>query len=174
MRIGIVSDSHGKADRLAVAMKTFADHGCHVIVHCGDISNRSSVEALAHSPMDAYLVAGNMDRHYTDLPLHAHHAGIHFHPLFIEVPLGDGRHLVAAHGHQQELLAELIAGWQFPYLCHGHTHRRRDERDRTVRIICPGALWRPRKPSRPSVAVLDTDSDELAFIDLSNRPCPRL
>ena len=64
------------------------------------------------------------------------------------------------------LLAELGAGGQFAYVCHGHTHKRTDERNGRVRVICPGALAHPRKPRRAGLAVLDTDADELTFIDL--------
>ncbi|RLS46748.1 MAG: metallophosphoesterase, partial [Planctomycetota bacterium] len=47
------------------------------------------------------------------------------------------------------------------YLLHGHTHVCRDERHGATRIINPGALHRA---SEFTVALLDTDSDELQFL----------
>ena len=51
-------------------------------------------------------------------------------------------------------------------MVHGHTHVRRDERigvggGKTVRVINPGALQRAREKS---VAVLDTERDEVRFV----------
>ena len=166
MRVAIVSDSHGHAAALAGALGVLSDQGCDAIVHCGDISNRSSVAALGAAAAETYLVAGNMDRRYHDLADDARRVGVHFSPRCIEVPLGGGEHMAVTHGHDGHLLDGLIAGGQFAYVCHGHTHRRRDERNGRVRIICPGALSHPRRPRRPGLAVLDVDADELTFIDL--------
>ena len=166
MRIGIVSDSHGQVATLRHALAILADRDCEAIVHCGDICNRPSVKALGSASGETYLVAGNMDLHYSALARHARRAGVHFSPRSIEVPLGDGQYLVATHGHHHGLLDELVAGQQFPYVCCGHTHRRRDEQCGTVRIICPGALWQPRAPTHPTVAVLVAETNELTFIDL--------
>ena len=63
-------------------------------------------------------------------------------------------------------LSALIASGQFPWVCHGHTHRTRDERIGKVRVINPGALKSPRDPRHPTVAVLDTEADMLEFIEL--------
>ena len=170
MKIAIVSDSHGQTEALRCALDVLADRNCEAIVHCGDISNRRSVEALGSAAAETYLVAGNMDRHYHGLARHARKAGVHFSQRCIEVPLGNSHHLVITHGHHLNLLEELIAGQQFPYVCHGHTHRRADKRRAGVRIICPGALSEPRDPARATVAVLDVDRDELTFIELDSLP----
>jgi len=69
--------------------------------------------------------------------------------------------VAATHGHDPRLLGELIADCQFPYVCHGHTHRLRDERVGDVRIINPGALHRAKMHT---VAVLDTDTDVLEHV----------
>ena len=61
---------------------------------------------------------------------------------------------------------ELVAGGQFPYVCHGHTHRAADERQANVRVICPGALRHPKHPTRPSAAVLDAAEDTVTFIEV--------
>jgi len=166
MRVGIVSDSHGHTDTPVRALEMLSDQGCDAIVHCGDISNRSSVDALGAAAAETYLVAGNMDRRYHDLADDARRAGVHFSPRCIEAPLGGGEHMAVTHGHDGRLLDGLVAGGHFAYVCHGHTHKRRDERNGRVRIICPGALSHPRRPHRAGLAVLDVDTDELTFIDL--------
>ena len=85
----------------------------------------------------------------------------------IELPIARNQYLIAVHGHDQETLNELIAGQQFPYICHGHTHRVRDERIGKVRVINPGPLYNSRDPGYPTVAVLDTETDQLEFIRIT-------
>jgi putative phosphoesterase len=164
MRIGLVSDSHGKVDRLGRAMECLAAVGVDAIVHCGDIGSVKCMQALAAAGVPAYAVAGNMDRHLDDLAVEAATLGIRFSPRTVEVPLGDGQYLVATHGHREDVLRELIGGGQFPYVCHGHTHRRRDEHVGDVRVLNPGALRHPRCGNAPAVMLLDTDRDELTVI----------
>lgn len=166
MKIGIVSDSHSKRDRLQTALEMLRLRGCEAVVHCGDIGSSDCMRLLGESPMAAFAVAGNMDRHLFELDLTAREAGVTFHPATTEVPLGEGRFLVATHGHYQDVLDSLIAGEQFSYVCHGHTHRQRDEKIGQVRVINPGALKQPRQPRYASCALLDTEADTVEFLSV--------
>jgi len=166
MKIGIVSDSHGKTDRLKSALQILTARDVEAIVHCGDVSKASSIELLGETHPDTYLVAGNMDHHVSRLAEVAEKCGVHFGWEVVEVPLGGGQHLVATHGSDEQVLGELIADQQFPYVCHGHTHRRRDERIGSTRVINPGALHHPVHGHAPAVAVLDTETGELEWIEI--------
>ena len=128
MRIGILSDSHGHDDVLARAIDMLVARGAEAIVHCGDIGTEACLEPLVASPVPAYAVGGNMDRHLPALAHRLTRGALTFHPRTVEVPLGGGKFLIATHGHDEHLLAELVTGAQFPYVCHGHTHRVADRR----------------------------------------------
>jgi putative phosphoesterase len=149
-------------------MECLAKAGVDAVVHCGDIGSVKCLQALARAEAPVYAVAGNMDRHLEELAAEAAALSIRFSPRTVEVPLGDGQYLVATHGHREDLLRELIGGGQFPYVCHGHTHRRRDERVGDVRVINPGALRHGRCGRHPAVVVLDTDRDELTVIEIGS------
>lgn len=164
MLIGLLSDSHGNLSRLTSGVSLLTDQGAEAIVHCGDIVAADHVSILAQPEVPAYLTAGNMDRHCPTLAKHAANCGVNFAADFIEVPLGGGEHLIAMHGDNEQLLCELVQGGQFPYVCHGHTHRTSDKMFGQVRVICPGALTHPRNPTYPTVALLNTDDDTLRFI----------
>jgi putative phosphoesterase len=161
MKIGIVSDSHGDTAKLCRALKIFETHDVGAIVHCGDVGGADCVEALASAGPDVYVVAGNMDRRVDELASVAEKLAVRFSWEVIEVPLGDGRSLVATHGSDERVLGELVHDRQFPYVCHGHTHRTRDDRLEGVRVINPGAL---RHAKVHTVAVLDTETDMLEHI----------
>jgi len=163
MNIGIVSDSHGKAKRLGRALTALEGRGADVVVHCGDVGSADCIRALGQSGLKAYAVAGNMDRDPERLAAVAAGEGVEFQWRTVEVSLGDGRFLVATHGHDSGLLAELLAGGQFPYVCHGHTHQRRDDRVGPVRVINPGALVHADPAA--SLALLDTEADTVSFIE---------
>ncbi len=163
MKIGILSDSHGKADRLRAALNVLVENKVETIVHCGDIGSRKFMEMLAATGVPVYLVGGNMDKYVIRLEASAKDHGIHFDWDRLEVPIGDGRYLVVTHGHKGHILEELVLGGQFPYVCHGHTHVARDQRVGQVRVINPGAL---HHCPRHTVAVLDTESDEVEFIEV--------
>ncbi|MCD6365279.1 MAG: metallophosphoesterase family protein [Planctomycetes bacterium] len=168
MRVGIVSDSHGREKTLAAALEVLSAENVRAIVHCGDIGSQACLAQLGGFEGDSYAVAGNTDRHIAELSALAAEAGVAFHPVVVEVPIDVGRYLAATHGHNEHVLAELIAGKEFPYVCHGHTHRARDERVGSVRVICPGALRHPREPHYPTVAVLDTAEDSLVLLRAHN------
>ncbi|MBL7133588.1 MAG: YfcE family phosphodiesterase [Phycisphaerae bacterium] len=164
MRIGVLSDSHGHDDVVVRAVEMLVDHGVQAIVHCGDVGSPACLEPLVTSPVPAYAVAGNMDRHVPCLARAVTHGALAFHPRTVEVPLGDGQFLIATHGHDERLLAELVAGAHFPYVCHGHTHRVNDRRVAAVRVICPGALHCPRGRRSLTCALLDTDTDTVDLL----------
>ena len=166
MRIGIVSDSHGKMRRLRKALDALDERNVDAVVHCGDIGNTQCVELLGQFGAQAYAVSGNMDRKLALLEETARRCGVKFSSEVIEVPLGEGEYLVAAHGDDESILGELIADEQFPYVCCGHSHRFLDEMRGKVRVINPGALVHPRSPHHPTAALLDTDTDTLERIDL--------
>ncbi|HUS91030.1 MAG TPA: metallophosphoesterase family protein [Phycisphaerae bacterium] len=163
MKIGILSDSHGRLDLIREALRIFAFNGVDAIVHCGDVGPGECVDALAEAKAKAkvYVVAGNMDKHVEDLATRCKAGDIEFATEVVRVPLGDGRFLAATHGDDEQLLGELIAEKQFAYVCHGHTHKHRDDRADGVRVINPGAMQHTKVHT---VAVLDTDTDMLEHI----------
>lgn len=164
MLIGLLSDSHADASRLRNAVSMLTELGAEVLVHCGDIVAVDQVAILAHTGLQAYLAAGNMDRRTGALAKAADKCGVKFAADFIEAPLGEGQYLVALHGDMDQLLGELVGGGQFPYVIHGHTHRAADTKFGSVRVICPGAIAHPRSPKYPTAALLDTQADTVRFI----------
>jgi hypothetical protein len=168
MKIGILSDTHGRSDRLATAIDVLTQRGAEGIVHCGDITAAEDIRLLGEAPVPAWAVAGNMDRDIQPRLLAAAQShGVEFAPDFVAVPLDDGEHLAATHGHLENLLDELICGGQFPYVCHGHTHRVRDERFGEVRVLNPGALWHPKGRSECTCLLLDVDTDTTEEITIA-------
>ncbi|MCK5114079.1 MAG: metallophosphoesterase family protein [Phycisphaerae bacterium] len=174
MKIGILSDSHGKSALLVKGLGYLTDAPIDAIVHCGDIVNTDGIQLLGEAGVPAYLVAGNMDIcNFLQLQAAAEKCGVTFAADFVTVPLGngDGKHkdkrkkyLAATHGNTKPLLEELICDGQYRYVCHGHTHQPIDVQVNSTRVLNPGSLFNPRGGHGRSVMILDTDTDTVKII----------
>lgn len=164
-RIGLLSDSHGRAGTTERAVRLLLQQGVDLIVHLGDIGSVEVIDALVDRldergeldpPVRAVL--GNCDWDEEGLSRYAESLGVRMdHPVGrLEV---DDRTVVFQHGHQDAAMEQALAGGT-DYLCHGHTHRPRDERIDGCRVINPGALFRA---AEYTVAVLDVSADALTF-----------
>jgi predicted phosphodiesterase len=103
-----------------------------------------------------------MDQDKTDLALAAQHIGRPA-PQHVARLTIDGYPIAVTHGHHG--LERLISEQEYRYVMHGHTHARRDTVIGRTRVINPGALG-GRKPAPRHIAVLDTASDDLRFIEV--------
>lgn len=168
MRIGLLSDSHGDTSGLRRALTVLSELDVEAIVHCGDICCLDSLEMLKLLKLPAWLVAGNMDHNLANqLQASARGTTVTFEHNTAEIPLGDNNYLIATHGDNDYLLDELIRGEQFPYICHGHTHRARDVRYGATRVICPGAISAPRHPGFPTATVIDSNTETVDFYNIT-------
>jgi uncharacterized protein len=172
-KIGLLSDSHDEAHTTRLGTELLAAKGAEVLVHLGDIGGFAGTDVL-----DALLVAGAASSEALpvrvvfgnnddpgELTPHARALGIH-----VDHPVGRlelrGKILVYQHGDNARAMSAAIREGVH-YLCHGHSHVRRDERRGQTRVINPGALHRA---AEYTVALLDTDADALTFYPIP-RPC---
>lgn len=166
MILGLLSDTHGFAQRTANAVEVLMHCGAEALVHCGDVGSTGVLDALAGTR--AWIVRGNTDYLDGEIARYAELLGLHFAretPLRLELA---GRRLVVFHGHEPEF-GRLFNGdeedartalGRCDYLLHGHTHVAADTRIGRLRIINPGALHRA---GVYTVATLDIARDELRF-----------
>jgi putative phosphoesterase len=159
--LGLLSDSHGRADATARAVRLLLDHGATMLIHLGDVGSVEVLDELVGH--DARVVFGNCDHDEGRLARYAQSVGV-----VVDHPVGrlslGGRSIVFTHGHLPHVLREAIAGGA-AYVLHGHTHEPRDERIASTRIINPGALFRAR---RHTAALLDPARDALRFVEVSS------
>lgn len=146
MKIGILSDTHGKLP--AEVFHVFDDVAA--IVHCGDVGGvhvLDELEALAPT----LAVQGN-----TDMPLPGDRL-----PLSRVETVGDLT-LAATHGHlledaasRPEALVEIFRSHGPDLICYGHSHRYAEEWVEGVLVLNPGAVHRPRDAGGPTVALVE-------------------
>ena len=141
MRIGLISDTHGKL-RPAV-FDAFRD--IELILHAGDVGPIDIIiELEAIAPVHA--VIGNTDSQ--DLKPRVVDV--------LELKL-EGKKIVVVHGHQVGApTPERLRGAHpnADIIVYGHTHRQRVDQYNGCLIINPGAAGPPRFDLKPAVAIL--------------------
>lgn len=165
MILGILSDSHGRADRVQRAVRLLTERGAEAFVHCGDVGGEAVIGALAGTR--SWFVWGNTDLPDPTLAQYAGALGL-TPPASVPTWIrADGKTIAVFHGHEhafERLMAGLeqgddgtaALGRHVDYVLHGHTHVARDVRVGAVRIINPGAL---KRAERYTVATLDAAAD---------------
>lgn len=170
MILGILSDTHGRQQRTARAIRILRGLGAEAFVHCGDIGG---VDVLAEfAGLRTWFVWGNIDVLDPTLARYAESLGLQPpEEIPTRIELG-GRSLAVYHGHEPHFtrLLRQIERCDFgaftglvngaDYVLYGHTHTAADARFEGVRMINPGALQRV---AVHTVATLDLARDELAF-----------
>jgi putative phosphoesterase len=160
MIVGILSDTHGRADMAHLAVDKLLENKAEYLIHCGDVGGQDVLDALAGHP--SMFVFGNNDYDSDELIKYAKILGIACGGTHGKLAFA-GKRAAVTHGDDGRLVRRLIQEQQIDYLFLGHTHEKLDRREGKVRIINPGALYRA---TVKTVAVLDTQSDELKFLNI--------
>lgn len=184
-RIGLLSDSHGRAQTTHKAAQLLVAHGATLLLHLGDIGSVEVVDAMVGLQDDenqfvpVRIVFGNTDWDAASIQSYAQSIGVAVdHPAGIltldhegnitpgttpeqnaDTESPDASSLVFTHGHLADIMENALTH-KVRYLCHGHTHVAADQRVGPTRTINPGALFRAKAYT---VAILDTASDQLTF-----------
>lgn len=129
VRIGVISDTHGKIRPAALA----ALAGSDVILHGGDVGGQHVLDALARiAPVHA--VRGNTDDPY-DPNLHAR----------LNLDLG-GLSVHVSHGHElgNPTPGKLVEAYRADVVVYGHTHKALVERLGATLVVNPGSAGAAR------------------------------
>ncbi len=157
MIVGILSDSHGRAEAVRQAVEVLRRHGAERLFHCGDVGDHDTLDELLELP--TVFVWGNMDHPTPAAHVYCQRVGLPWPepPVVVAV---DGKRIGLCHGHER-FVRTFGEDCDLDYLFIGHSHQRGEFRQGKTRIINPGALHRA---SPKTVATLDLDTDELTFL----------
>lgn len=159
MKLGILSDSHGRVTPVRQALQLLDRAGAEALVHCGDVGSLDVLDELADR--QCWFVWGNTDEPSPSWRAHVQALGLPWPVGPVELTL-DGKRIGIYHGHERGF-HEAIRQARYDYLLHGHTHQYDDYRQGRMRVINPGALHRA---SVRTVALLDPVTDEVQFLEL--------
>ena len=160
MRIGIVSDTHGRHAAVRLALVELRERGVTTVLHCGDIDDLETV-ALFRG-FTTHFVFGNCDSDRTALRAAMADIGAVLHDPFGSVEI-EGVKLAFVHGDDMRTMRDVENCGYFDFLFYGHTHQAEEHRTGPTRVINPGALHRARPKT---FLVLDLPSGEAESVSL--------
>ncbi len=169
MKLGVLSDSHGRATRIETALTLLERLGAEMFIHCGDVGEENALAALASR--NVRFVWGNTDFADAGMIRYAQRIGLTPPTRVPTLVEADNRVVAVFHGHepQFEQLARLATGDGFEAfgaaarkrgydaVLFGHTHQPMTVNAAGVRLLNPGALHRA---ATYTVATLDLATDE--------------
>jgi putative phosphoesterase len=138
-RIGIISDTHGQVEYTRSAIRLLESLEPELVIHCGDIGSVEIVRMLSVWP--SHFVFGNVDDNPDMLRAAMQECGHTCHERFGTLDV-EGVRIAFLHGDDWQLLERTITSGQWDLVCHGHTHRRREERFGPTLVLNPGAIYR--------------------------------
>ncbi len=157
MLIGLLSDTHNNRPSVRFALDIFAALGIETIFHAGDLISANLLDEFLEFSL--FLSFGNGD---DSLMISSKASRLSERLLcedIVEQTLA-GKRICMLHGDYKIELENRIASGDYDFVIHGHTHRYRDERVGSTRVINPGALG-GRFIGERSFATLDLTKNEL-------------
>ena len=158
--LGVISNSHGRADAVASAVEVFAASGVDYIVHCGDVGGRHVLDVIAR--VGGAFVWGDRDTDRTGLMRYSYKLEVKCMGIMGELEMADKR-LVILHGDDKKLLHKLLKEQQYDYLLCGHALTPEDHIYGKTRVLNPGPLF---GASAASALLLDPVNGEMRLIAL--------
>lgn len=139
MKVLVVSDTHGRIDKLKKILKK--EKPVDVLIHCGDVEgDEEQIRCQAECP--CYFVRGNND-YFSDLPQEE------------MLMLGDYK-IMVTHGHMYGVsidtsaLEEEARSRGVQVVMFGHTHRPFLKEKDGLTILNPGSVSYPRQEGKKS------------------------
>jgi putative phosphoesterase len=163
MKIGILSDTHDRAEATMSALQLLDAAGTELFLHCGDIESADTVRLFAGRPI--HFVLGNCDWDPQGLRCAIAEIGARLHEPFGELELHDKK-IAWIHSHDRRLFHSLEQADHYDYLFYGHTHVAEQHRTGRTLVVNPGALHRA---AQKSCALLDLTSGELTTLPVAKK-----
>jgi putative phosphoesterase len=121
MKVGIVSDSHDRAEALAQAVAAAAADGAEAIIHCGDVIGAQTLKPALRSRLPIHVIHGNnVGDTLALVRLAAGSDGLlHYHGHDARLDLG-GRRIFVVHYPEYARAMACTGDWDV--VCCGHSH----------------------------------------------------
>ncbi|WP_254840701.1 metallophosphoesterase [Natronomonas marina] len=168
MKLGVISDTHDNVPAVQAAMDRFASANVEAVVHCGDFISPPVVPHLDLDGVPVHAVRGNNDGEREGLiDAFGSLDGGRLHGRFAELEFG-GLEFAVLHGEQRPVIEALAASGEYDYVLHGHWHVRERREVGETTVVNPGAHFPTVGDDDRTVAVVDTDADDVEFLGVED------
>lgn len=161
--IGIISDTHDNVPAIIKAVEIFKEKNVELVLHLGDIIAPITIPYF--KGLNMKFIKGNNDGDVDNLIPKINEINGEWLNEISELNVDDKKLFGLCHGHNEEVLNEMINSERFDYVVTGHTHEKRDEKIGKTRVINPGTCYAGTKEH--TIALLDLDEDKVEFIKIN-------
>jgi len=144
MKICIVSDSHDRADALALAVREAKARGAEAVIHCGDLIGAQTVKPALALGLPLHLIHGNNVGDTQALHFQMQKSGglLRYHGPDARLELG-GRRIFVVHYPDYGHAMACTGDWDL--VCCGHSHAAAIEQVNNVKggrtcLVNPGTV----------------------------------
>ncbi len=163
MKIGLISDTHDNIQNIRRAVRKFNDKHVDLVIHAGDIVSPNAVESLADVKLVGVL--GNNDKDVAGLTSAFNKINGKLEGEIYET-VYDGMKFAIYHGTSIAKREQLIKSGKYDIFIYGHTHRKDNRFVGNTRVINPGTAKGWFFGLFATIAVFDTSSRNIDFINL--------
>lgn len=143
MKLGVISDTHGRLNETFKAIELFRSQGVTEIIHCGDIGGVDIIRAFEGIP--THFVLGNTDGENEFYRAVAEETGNVLHGWFGSIER-NGKKVFFLHGHHNARFDKELNSGSWDLICYGHTHFASLQMENGTLLLNPGAFQRVATP----------------------------
>lgn len=162
MHVGIVSDTHDNVPAVETIVEVFAERDVEVVLHAGDVVAPLVVPYF--EDFEVHAVLGNNDGEVAGLTAAFDDLGeaSALHGRFADLRI-DGVDVAMLHGESLDEVQALAESGAYDLVVSGHYHEREKRQVGETTVCNPGAQFPTVDPEHRTVAILDTETGDLAF-----------
>lgn len=165
MLVGLMSDTHDNLPLIDKAIAKMNEANVALVLHAGDYIAGFVIPRFKQLKSRMIGVFGNNDGDHELLKKRfSENPNLEIRGSFAEIP-AEGTRIALLHGGDNELLKSLIAGENYDFIVHGHTHNQEIYKKEKTLVVNPGEVC-GYLTGRATVAMLDTTSREATIITL--------
>ena len=166
MQLGLISDTHDNVAAIERAVDLFEREGVGTLIHCGDFIAPPVLPFF--EGFELHGVLGNNDGELDGLEagFRALGNGSELHGRLAELSI-DGVDIAVRHGESKAEIEELAASGAYDLVCYGHHHERDHREVEGCLVVNPGAHFPTVPAEHNTVAVYETETDDVAFHEIA-------
>ncbi len=143
------------------ALEKIQELNIDAIIHCGDLCAPFMIKELEKAEIQVHLVFGNTDDKYITTKLCEASKLVTLYGDFAEIEIDKKK---IAFSHFPQYAQAFAKSGQYNAVFYGHTHSKDKKIINTTLLVNPGEIM--GKSSNPTIAVYDTESNSIEFVDI--------
>lgn len=166
MLVGVISDTHDNVAAVERAVSTFEQRDVETVIHCGDVI---APPVVGHfEGLEVHAVLGNNDGELDGLEsgFRGLGHGSALHGRFAELEF-DGTTFAVLHGEELDDVDARARSGAYDYVCYGHHHVAEEREVDGTTVLNPGAHFPTVPDEHHSVAIVDTERDDVEFVSVA-------